>query len=275
MRSVVVAVAITGSVPRKCDNPALPVTAAEQIESTHAAFEAGASLVHVHVRNMDGSPSSDPELFARVQEGIKQHCPGIIIQFSTGGRGRDPSARGSALYLKPDMGSLATGSINFPSIVYMNSAALVRDLAAQMRERDVRPELELFDLSHIHGARRLVDEGLIDDHPHAQLVMGIQNAMPADEHLLDILVGELKRVLPNATWTAAGIGRHQNSVMSWALARGADAVRTGLEDNIRIRKTQLAASNAELVQVAVSICAQYDARPATPQEARVTLCLPT
>ncbi|MCS3519226.1 uncharacterized protein (DUF849 family) [Bradyrhizobium elkanii] len=173
------------------------------------------------------------------------------------------------------MGSLATGSINFPSIVYMNSAALVRDLAAQMRERDVRPELELFDLSHIHGARRLVDEGLIDDHPHAQLVMGIQNAMPADEHLLDILVGELKRVLPNATWTAAGIGRHQNSVMSWALARGADAVRTGLEDNIRIRKTQLAASNAELVQVAVSICAQYDARPATPQEARVTLCLPT
>ncbi|TYO61071.1 3-keto-5-aminohexanoate cleavage protein [Bradyrhizobium hipponense] len=273
MRSVVIAVAVTGSVPQKRDNPALPVTAAEQIEATHAAFEAGASLVHIHVRNADGSPSSDPDLFARVQEGVKRHCPGIIIQFSTGGRGRDPSARGSALYLKPDMGSLSTGSINFPMSVYENSAALVRDLAKQMRECDVRPELELFDLSHIHGARRLVDEGLIDDHPHVQFVMGIQNAMPADEHLLDILLGELRRILPNATWTAAGIGRHQNSVMNWALARGADAIRTGLEDNIRVTKTQLAKSNAELVQIAVGICARHNAQPATPQEARAAFGL--
>jgi len=273
MKSVVIAVAVTGSVPQKRDNPALPVTAAEQIESTHAAFESGASLVHIHVRNADGNPSSDPDLFARVQEGVKRYCPGIIIQFSTGGRGRDPSARGSALYLKPDMGSLSTGSINFPMSVYENSAALVRDLAKQMRELDVRPEIELFDLSHIHGARRLVDEGLIDDHPHVQFVMGIQNAMPAEEHLLDILLGELRRILPKATWTAAGIGRHQNSVMSWALARGADAIRTGLEDNIRVSKTQLAKSNAELVQIAVSICAQHNARPATPQEARAAFGL--
>ncbi|UQR61462.1 3-keto-5-aminohexanoate cleavage protein [Bradyrhizobium sp. C-145] len=273
MRSVVIAVAITGSVPRKRDNAALPVSVAEQIESTHAAFEAGASLVHLHVRNADESSSSDPELFAQVQEGIKRHCPGIIVQFSTGGRGRDPSARGSALYLKPDMGSLSTGSVNFPTIVYENSAALIKDLATQMRKWGVRPEIEIFDLSHIHGARRLVDQGLIDDCPHVQFVMGIQNAMPAKEHLLDILVGELKRVLPKATWTAAGIGRHQNSVMNWALARGADGVRTGLEDNIRISKDRLAGSNAELVEIAVRLCAQHDARPAKPQEARAAFRL--
>jgi 3-keto-5-aminohexanoate cleavage enzyme len=97
MRPIIIAVAITGSVPRKKDNPAVPVTPSEQIESTHQAFEAGASLVHIHVRNPDESSSSDPALFAQVQEGVRKHCPGMIIQFSTGGRGRDPSARGSAL----------------------------------------------------------------------------------------------------------------------------------------------------------------------------------
>jgi 3-keto-5-aminohexanoate cleavage enzyme len=124
-RPVVIAVAITGSVPRKKDNPALPVTPAEQIESTHEAFEAGASLVHIHVRNPDESSSSDPKLFQQVQEGINKHCPGMIVQFSTGGRGRDQAARGSSLYLRPDMASLSTGSVNFPTIVYENSPALV------------------------------------------------------------------------------------------------------------------------------------------------------
>src|ERR671928_413191 len=168
MRPVVIAVAITGSVPRKKDNPAVPITPAEQVESTHEAYEAGASLVHIHVRNDDESPSSDPERFAAVQEGVRKHCPGMIVQFSTGGRGRDPAARGNALDLRPDMASLSTGSVNFPTIVYENSATLVRDLAAKMKQNGVRPEIELFDLSHIHGARRLIDEGLMDDHPHVQ-----------------------------------------------------------------------------------------------------------
>src|ERR1700761_1250976 len=146
MRPVVVAVAITGSVPRKADNPAVPITPAEQVESTHAAFEAGATLVHIHVRNPDESPSSDPTLFAQVQEGVRKHCPGMIIQFSTGGRGRDPAARGNALELRPDMASLSTGSVNFPNIVYENPTGLVVDLAAKMKANGVRPEIELFDL---------------------------------------------------------------------------------------------------------------------------------
>ena len=273
MRPVVVAVAITGSVPRKKDNPAVPVTPAEQIESTHEAFEAGATLVHIHVRNPDESPSSDPALFAQVQEGVQRHCPGMIVQFSTGGRGRDQSARASALYLRPDMASLSTGSVNFPTIVYENAPALVKDLATRMREGNIRPEIEIFDLSHLHGARRLVEAGLMDERPHVQFVLGIQNAMPAEEHLLNILLAELKRVLPQATWTAAGIGRAQNEAMRWALERGADAVRTGLEDNIRITKDRLAASNAELVRVAIETCARHDARPATVAEARAMLGL--
>lgn len=274
MRAVVVAVAITGSVPRKKDNPAVPVTVTEQIESTHAAFEAGAALVHIHVRNPDESASSDPALFAQVQEGVRQYCPGMIVQFSTGGRGRDQSARGNPLSLRPDMASLATGSVNFPTIVYENAPVLVEELATRMKENAVLPEIEIFDLSHIHGARRLVDSGLLSERPHVQFVLGIKNALPVDEHLLDILLAELKRVLPQATWTAAGIGRHQTTVIDWVLQRHGDAVRTGLEDNIRISRDRLAGSNAELVRIAIERCARYDARPATPVEARAMLGLP-
>jgi 3-keto-5-aminohexanoate cleavage enzyme len=268
---VIIAVAITGSVPRKKDNPAVPVTPAEQIESTHEAFEAGASLVHIHVRNPDESSSSEPALFAKVQEGVHKHCPGMIIQFSTGGRGRDPSTRGSALHLKPDMASLASGSVNFPTIIYENSASFVEGLAVQMKQHGVLPEIEVFDLSHIYGARKLVDLGLINDHPHVQFVMGIKNALPAERRILDFLCSELKRLLPNATWTAAGIGRHQMEVISWVLERNGDGVRTGLEDNVRITRDRLACSNAELVQMAREACAKYGRRAATPAEARALL----
>jgi uncharacterized protein (DUF849 family) len=271
MQPAVIAVAITGSVPRKKDNPAVPVTPAEQIESTHEAFEAGASLVHIHVRAPDESPSSDPALFAQVQEGVRKHCPGMIVQFSTGGRGRDPAARGNALDLRPDMASLSTGSVNFPTIVYENSAALVTDLATRMQTHGVRPEIEIFDLSHLHGARRLIDAGLMDEHPHVQVVMGVKNALPAEEHLLDLMLGELKRVLPHATWTAAGIGVNQARVMDWVLARGGDGVRTGLEDNVRVSRDRLAASNAELVRMAAEAVARHGRRPATPAEARAAL----
>jgi uncharacterized protein (DUF849 family) len=197
----------------------------------------------------------------------------MIIQFSTGGRGRDQAARGSSLYLRPDMASLSTGSVNFPTIVYENSAQLVTDLASSMKQNGIRPEIEIFDLSHLHGARRLVDEGLMDERPHVQFVMGVKNAMPAEEHLLDILRAELQRVLPHATWTAAGIGRFQAPVMEWALARGADAVRTGLEDNIRVSKDRLAASNAELVALAAEAVARHGRQVATPAQARALLGL--
>jgi len=140
---VIITVAITGAVPKKADNPAVPVTPAEQIESTHEAFEAGASLVHIHVRNPDQSSGSSPELFAKVQEGVRKHCPGMIVQFSTGGRGRDQSLRGAMLHLRPDMASLATGSVNFPAQVYENPPDFVEGLAKTMLEYDIKPEVEV------------------------------------------------------------------------------------------------------------------------------------
>ncbi len=275
MKPVVIAVAITGSVPRKKDNPAVPITPAEQIASTREAYEAGAALVHIHVRNDDETPSSDPERFRAVQAGIARDCPGMIIQFSTGGRGRDPSQRSSALSLRPDMASLSTGSVNFPTIVYENHTTLVEEMAGKMKEFAIRPEIEVFDLSHLHGARRLADRGLLGEQPHIQFVMGVQNAMPAEQRLLDILLKEAKHLFPESTWTAAGIGRHQSEVMDWALARGADAVRTGLEDNIRITKERLAGSNAELVEHAVLAVERHGHRAASPAEARALLgCRP-
>ncbi|MEH3119918.1 MAG: 3-keto-5-aminohexanoate cleavage protein [Methylorubrum populi] len=273
MRPVVVTVAITGSVARKADNPTVPITPAEQIESTHAAYEAGAALAHIHVRGDDESPSLDPERFGRVQAGIRRHCPGMIVQFSTSGGGSDPAPRGACLVHRPDMASLTTGSVNFGDGVYENPAASFTALAERMRDAGVRPEIEVFDLTHIHNARRLLDTGVIGARPHVQFVMGIRNALPPDPHLLDLLLAETRRLLPDATWGAFGIGRSQSPVMGWALARGADGVRTGLEDNVRLSKERLADGNAGLVRLAAEICAGHGARPATPAEARALLHL--
>lgn len=272
-RPVVISVAITGSVPRQEDNPAVPVSVAEQIESTHEAFEAGASLAHIHVRNPDQTSSSDPALFAAVQAGIRRHCPGMIVQFSTGGRGRDASQRGSSLVHRPDMASLATGSVNFPAMIYENHPQLVEQLARQMLEYRIKPEIEIFDLAMLYNARELLDQGLLVAPLHVQFVMGIKNALPARRRVLEFLVAELHEILPDATWTGAGLGRHQRELNRWALELGGH-LRTGLEDNLRFDRTRLAASNAELVQVAAELCAQHDARPASPAEARELLGLP-
>jgi uncharacterized protein (DUF849 family) len=269
---VIITVAITGAVPRKKDNPAVPVTPAEQVESTHEAFEAGASLVHIHVRNPDESSGSDPELFARVQEGVRKHCPGMIVQFSTGGRGREQEKRGAMLYLKPDMASLATGSVNFPTNIYENAPDFVEGLAKTMLANDIKPEVEVFDLAMLYNAANLVKKGLLKDPPHIQFVMGIPNAMPARRSIFDFLRSELKSVLPNATWVAAGVARYQWEVNQWCLEAGGHC-RTGLEDNLRIAPDRLAASNAELVKLIADNCAKFDRRPATPAEARRILGL--
>ncbi|WP_232629208.1 3-keto-5-aminohexanoate cleavage protein [Methylobacterium sp. Leaf118] len=273
MRPVVVTVAITGSVARKADNPTVPITPAEQIESTRAAYAAGASLAHLHVREDDESPSHDPDRFAAVQAGIRRHCPGMIVQFSTSGAGSDAALRGACLDHRPDMASLTTGSTNFSGGIYENPSALYTGLAGRMRANGVRPEVEIFDLSHIHNARRLVEAGVIDERPHVQFVLGISDAMPADPHCLDLLLAETRRLLPGASWGALGIGRHQREVIGWALARGADGIRTGLEDNIRLAKGQLAQGNVALVRLAAALCAEHGARPATPDEARARLHL--
>ena len=269
----IITCAITGSLPQKADNPAVPVTPAEQIESTHAAFEAGATLVHLHVRQDDGRPSSDPECFAEVQDGIRKHCPGIIIQFSTGGRSGAGRERGAHLALNPDMGSLATGSVNFPTRVYDNAPDLVDWLAAEMRERRIKPEIEAFDLSMIFQAAKMEADGRIQGPLHVQFVMGIRNAMPVDRRVFEFYIETLKRLSPQATFTGAGIGRDALTLARWSMELGGH-VRTGMEDNVRLDKTTLAPSNAALVQQVVGEMAAFKRHPASVTEARALLGLP-
>ena len=268
----IITVAITGALPTKADNPAVPVTPSEQIESTHEAYEAGASLVHIHVREEDQSPSSDPDKYAAVQEGVRKYCPEMIIQFSTGGRGRDQSKRGAMLCHIPDMASLATGSVNFPKGIYENPPDFVDGLAMQMLEFCIKPEIEVFDVSMLYNAANLVKRGLLKEPAHVQFVMGIPNALPARRSLLEFLISELPDVLPGATWTAAGIARYQFDVNKWCLELGGHC-RTGLEDNVKFNKERLAASNAELVKKIVDVAGEYGRRAATPKEARGILSL--
>lgn len=268
----IICVAITGSVPRKSDNPAVPVTISEQVESTHAAFEAGASICHAHVRNPDQSPSSDPDRFAALKEGVERHCPGMVIQFSTGGRSGAGRERGGMLPLRPDMASLSVGSNNFPTRVYENPPDLVAWLASEMRAHNIKPEVEAFDLSHIFRAAEMHAMGEITDTPYVQFVMGVQNAMPADRHVFDFYVQTVARLFPGAPWCAAGIGRNQIVLNEWAVAAGGHA-RTGLEDNVRLDKDTLAPSNAALVTRLADICARHDRPVATPAEARAILGL--
>lgn len=268
----ILCVAITGSLPTKANNPAVPISIAEQIESTQEAFEAGASIAHCHVRDDEGRPTADPERFARLKEGLETHCPGLIIQLSTGGRSGAGTTRGGMLPLKPDMASLSVGSNNFPTRVYENPPDLVDWLAAEMLKYNVKPEIEAFDLSHIVQACRMAADGRLKGPLYVQFVMGVKNAMPADERILDIYIETLHRLAPDAQWCAAGIGPEQIRLNEWAIARGGHT-RTGMEDNVRLDRNTLAPSNAALVKRAADLCARYGRPVATWQQARQILGL--
>jgi 3-keto-5-aminohexanoate cleavage enzyme len=271
----IICVAITGSLPTKDHNPAVPITIAEQIESTQEAFEAGATIAHCHVRDDQGKATSDPDRFARLKEGLEQHCPGMIVQLSTGGRSGAGQVRGGMLPLRPDMASLSVGSNNFPTRVYENPPDLVDWLASEMLAHDVKPEIEAFDLSHIFKAHQMWRDGQIKDRPYVQFVMGVKNAMPVDREVFDYYIYTVKRLFgDDAPWCAAGIGAHQLTVNEWAISSGGHA-RTGLEDNVRLDRDRLAPSNAALVQRAVDLCAQYGRPVATWQQARTMLGLRT
>jgi uncharacterized protein (DUF849 family) len=266
-------VAITGSLPKKENNLAVPITISEQIESTHEAFETGATIVHAHVRNEDETPSSDPDKFAALKEGIEQHCPGMIIQFSTGGRSGAGKTRGGMLPLRPDMASLSVGSNNFPTRVYENPPDLVDWLAGEMLTYGVKPEIEAFDLSHILKAKDMADKGQLAGTPYVQFVMGVKNAMPVDRDVFDYYIHTVKRLFgEDAPWCAAGIGANQLKLNEWAIAAGGHA-RTGLEDNVRLDRDTLAPSNAALVRRAVEICEKNNRPVARWQDARRILGL--
>ena len=264
--------AITGSVPTKAANPAVPISISEQVESSLAAVEAGASIIHAHVRNADQTPSSAPDKFARLQEELRRHCPEVIIQFSTGGRSGAGQERGAMLSLRPDMASLSVGSNNFPTRVYENPPDLVAWLASEMQKYEVVPEIEAFDLSHILQALRLYDEGKLFGKLYVQFVMGVKNAMPADRAVFDFYVAQMQARAPQAEWCAAGIGPNQLVVNEWAISAGGHT-RAGLEDNVRLDRSTLAPSNAALIARAAELCTRYERPVASPAQAREILGL--
>ena len=269
----IICVAITGSVPRKEHNPAVPISIAEQVESTQEAFEAGASIAHCHVRMEDQTPTADPERFARLMEGLRAHCPGLIVQLSTGGRSGTGRERGGMLPLKPDMASLTVGSNNFPTRVYENSPDLVDWLAEEMKTHGIKPEIEAFDLSHIFQAAKMAEDGRLLTPLYVQFVMGVTNAMPVDRAVFDFYLETLTRLAPDAEWCGAGIGAGQIQLNEWCVAAGGH-VRTGLEDNLRLDRERLAPSNAALVRRAAEICEKHGRPVADWRTARAILGLP-
>lgn len=269
----IICVAITGSLPTKENNLAVPISIAEQVESTQEAFGAGATIVHAHVRDDEGKPTSDTDRFRQLIEGIKMLCPGMIVQLSTGGRSGAGKTRGGILSLRPDMASLSVGSNNFPTRVYENPPDLVDWLASEMKIYGVKPEIEAFDLSDILKAHQMWKAGLIAARPYVQFVMGLKSAMPADREVFDCYIQTVKRLFGEDTpWCAAGIGSGQILLNEWAVSSGGHA-RTGLEDNVRLDRDLLAPSNAALVRCVVELCDRYERPVADSQTARKVLGL--
>lgn len=267
----IITVAITGSVPKKKDNPNVPITATEQIESSLAAYEVGASIIHIHVRDEEQNVCCDPWRFEKVREGIVRHAPDAIIQFSTGGRGASLDERGGMLDLKPDMASLTPGSVNLVNMMYPNPPEFVRGLAKKMIENEIRPEIEIFDLSMIYRTRQLIEEGSLVPTVHVQLVLG-PGGVPARRDLFDFLHARIREELPQATFGAMGTGRQQLTVNEWTLDVGGHC-RTGFEDNVRFDQSRLALDNAELVARVVELVRSRGRHVATPKQAREILGL--
>jgi 3-keto-5-aminohexanoate cleavage enzyme len=269
MEKLVITVAPTGSVPTRRQTPHVPITPEEIVACAVRCEAAGASVIHVHVRNLaDETASTDFGLFKEACDALRSETS-LIVQISTGGRaGMAYEQRCERLRLRPEMASLTTGSVNFPNSVYENSPDLIRRLARDMLELGVKPEVEVFDVSMIQNALDLVSAGLAVPPLHFDFVLGLRGALPATA---DNLV-HLKRCIPSdATWSAAGIGPHQLPINMLTMVMGGHC-RVGLEDNIYYRKGELA-SNEQLVERVVRLGRELGREIAAPSEARRILNL--
>lgn len=263
--------ALVGAELTRERTPYLPLTPHEIAESARLAVQSGAAIVHVHVRDDAGRPTNDADRFREVLDLIRQRClPIPIIQVSTGGAMGDSfESRSQPLEAGPDMASLNSGSINFGDGVFENPIPFVEFLAQRMGRLKVIPEIEVYDLSHVETANGLIEKGEIPTPAHFQFVLGVKGGLAATEENLKLLAS---RIPEGASWTAAGVGRHQFPMAELALALGGN-VRVGLEDNIYLEKGVLAKGNHELVQKAVELARRYGRQPATPEEARALLRL--
>ena len=270
MTPLIITVAPVGAEVMPEQSPYLPVTPAQLGETARAIRAAGASIVHVHCRNYDGTNTHDVERFRQAYDAIRA-ASDLIVQFSTGGAiGMTPEERSAPLALRPEMATLTCGTVNFGDDVFENSFPIMRGIAAKLTEFGVVPELEIFDLGHLSNAKRLADEGVISLPAHVDFVLGVPGALDASvEHLVDCV-----RALPaGCTWSVAGVGRMQLTLAAVAVAMGGH-VRVGLEDNLYYSKGRLA-RNEELVARVVRIAEELGRPVATPDEARRILKLPT
>jgi 3-keto-5-aminohexanoate cleavage enzyme len=272
-KPIVLTAAIVGAETTREQTPYLPITAEEIGEEAARCREAGAAMVHLHVREADGRPSQSAELFRAAIREIRKRCD-ILIQTSTGGAvGMDVDTRCGPLTLtgtdRPDMATLTTGTVNFGEEVFWNPRPLVRDIAKRIRALGIKPEIECFDAGMVDAARVLAKEGLVELPAHFDFVLGVPGALAADERALDFLISYLPE---GSTFTVAGVGRHQLSMAELAAARGGNA-RVGLEDNIFLEKGVLAKGSYELVAEAARRARSHGRVPATPAQARELLRL--
>jgi len=269
MEKLIITIAPTGSIPTKKNNPHVPISPDEIIQTGILCEKVGASIIHIHARNpVDETPSTDFQIFKEIYQGLKQET-NLILQISTGGRaGMEYEKRSERLSLKPEMASLTTGSVNFPSSVYTNSPDLICALAKDMKTYGIKPEIEVFDTGMIQNALDLVDQDIMNQPLHFDFVMGLKGAIPAT---IENLVHLKNSISYGSTWTVAGIGASQLPMSIHAIAMGGH-VRVGLEDCIYFSKGKLA-SNEQLVKRIVQVSDIMGRQIATPDEARKILGL--
>ncbi|HMD03451.1 MAG TPA: 3-keto-5-aminohexanoate cleavage protein, partial [Candidatus Baltobacteraceae bacterium] len=260
--------AAVGAELTPAQTPHLPVTPAQLGETARRCRAAGASIVHVHCRNDDGSNTSDPARFDQALRAIR-NASDLIVQFTTGGAiGMSARERAGPLALRPEMATLTCGTVNFGDEVFENSFPLMRGILAEMQRYGIRPELEIFDAGHISNAKRLAAEGLLSFPQHFDFVLGVPGGLDAS---VGNLVDLVRALPPGCTWSVAGIGRDQLPLATVAIAMGGH-VRVGLEDNIYYTKGRLA-TNEELVARVVRVATELGRPVATPDQARSLLGL--
>lgn len=267
MEKLIITAALTGAEVTREQQPALPITPDEIARAAEECAAAGASIVHLHARNADGSPTQDRETYRRIIAAVRARCD-VIVQVSTGGAvGMTPAERLAPVTLAPEMATLSMGSVNFGGDIFMNHPADIELFAQAMREHGVKPELEIFDSGMLTTAARWLKQGLLDGPLHVDFVLGIPGGMAGTPEALMYL----KAQLPAGTsWSVAGIGAAQLPLGTLAIVLGGH-VRVGFEDNIYFRKGELAASNAQLVARIARISRELDRPVATPDEARAML----
>jgi 3-keto-5-aminohexanoate cleavage enzyme len=271
MEKLIITAAICGAEVLKEHNPAVPYTIEECVREAKSAYDAGASIIHLHVRYDDGTPTQDKNRFKEVMDAIYKVCPDVIIQPSTGGAvGMTDDERLQPTELNPEMATLDCGTLNFGGDeVFMNTENTIKYFAQKMNERGIKPELEVFDKSMIDMALRLHKKGFIHKPMHFDFVMGVNGGISGDLRDFVFLRGSIPS---DATYTVAGIGRFEFPLAAAAIIDGGH-VRVGFEDNVFISKGVLAKSNGELVEKVVRIAKEFGREIATPDEARAILGL--